>query len=50
MSTHSSVSFQESEDGQPLEVHDATRGLLNASLLGAFFWFLMVGAVTWIAA
>jgi hypothetical protein len=23
--------------------------LLNASLLGALFWFLMIGAVTWIA-
>ena len=49
MSTHSSASYQESQDGQPIAVHAATRGLLNASLLGALFWFLMNGAVTWIA-
>ena len=49
MSRHSSASYQDSQDGPPVAVHDATRGLLNASLLGAFFWFLMIGAVTWIA-
>ena len=49
MSRHSSAPYQDSQDGPPVAVHDATRGLLNASLLGALFWFLMIGAVTWIA-
>ena len=49
MSRHSSAPYQNSQDGQPLAVHDATRGLLNASLLGALFWFLMISAVTWIS-
>lgn len=49
MSTHSSASYQDSQDAQPIAVHDATRGMLNASLLGALFWFLMIGAVTWIS-
>ena len=49
MSTHSPASYQDSQDGQPIAVHDATRGMLNASLLGALFWFLMIGAVTWIS-
>lgn len=49
MSTHSSTPYQDSQDAQPIAVHDATRGMLNASLLGALFWFLMIGAVTWIS-
>ncbi|HQR54527.1 MAG TPA: hypothetical protein PLW72_00990 [Burkholderiaceae bacterium] len=49
MSTRSSASYQESQDGQPIAIHDATRGMVNASLLGALFWFLMIGAVTWIS-
>ena len=47
MSTHSSTPYQDSQDAQPIAVHDATRGMLNASLLGALFWFLMIGAVAW---
>ncbi len=46
MSISSASSHQELAC-QPFGEHDATRGVLNASLLGAFFWLTVVGACYW---
>jgi hypothetical protein len=50
MSTHFATSHQDALDCQPFGGHDATRGVVTASLLGALFWFLVIGAFTWISA
>ena len=50
MSTHSAMSHHESLDCQQFGRHDATRGVVTASLLGALFWFLVIGAVIWVSA
>jgi hypothetical protein len=33
-----------------IEDHDATRGLINATLMGALIWTFMVGIWNWVAA
>ena len=50
MSTHSAMSHHESLDCQQFGGHDATRGVVTASLLGALFWFLVIGAAIWVSA
>lgn len=46
MSTPTTVS----QEQQPIEGHDATRGLITATLIGALLWTVMAGIWNWVAA
>ena len=46
MTTPTAVSHEQ----QQIESHDATRGLLNAVLMGALIWTAIAGLWNWVAA